>query len=214
MKITEDVYALESTKGNYTYLIVNESVTLIDTGRPGQGKGILNELNSMNINPEQIGNILITHHDIDHVGSLAMLEEETGADIWASKEDIPYICGEKNRHGIKKFIKYIMRTKKPEKILPYPEDLKIRDIQVIPTPGHTPGHVCLLYNKVLFVGDLFRTSNGKIVPMRSFMNWDESLLRGSIVKIGNYDFEWICPAHGEPIKRNENWNEFISNLGN
>lgn len=214
LKVTDNVYALGSTKGNYVYIIVNKNVTLIDTGRPGQGKGILKELNSMNIKPEQIENILITHHDIDHVGSLAFVEKETGANIWASKEDIPYICGEKNRHGIKKYIKYIMRTKKPEKIRPYLEELRIGNIEVIPTPGHTPGHVCLLYNKVLFVGDLLRTSNGKIVPMRSFMNWNESLLHESIIKIGNYDFEWICPAHGEPIKRNENWNDFLSGLGN
>ena len=213
MKITDDVYALDSTKGNYAYLIVNKNVTLIDTGRPGQGKSILKELNSLNMNPEEIENILITHHDVDHVGSLAFLEKETEATLWASKEDIPYICGDKSRHGIKKYLSFLMRTKKPNKLLPYPKELKIGNIEVIPTPGHTPGHVCLLYSKVLFAGDLFRTSKGKIAPMRSFMNWNESLLRESILKIGNYDFEWICPAHGEPIKRNENWNELVSSLG-
>ena len=57
MKVTDNVYALEATKGNYAYIIVNENVTLIDTGRPGQGKGILNELNSMNIKFQQIENI-------------------------------------------------------------------------------------------------------------------------------------------------------------
>jgi glyoxylase-like metal-dependent hydrolase (beta-lactamase superfamily II) len=214
LKVTDGVYALDSTKGNYAYIILGEEIILVDTGRPGQGKGILKELNSMNIKPEDVKHILITHHDIDHIGSLALIEKETGASIWASKEDIPYICGNKSRHGIKKYLSYIMRTKKPNKILPYPEELRIGNIEVIPTPGHTPGHVCLLYDEVLFVGDLFRTSKGKIVPMRSFMNWNESLLKESITKIGSYDFEWICPAHGEPIKRNENWNEFISSLGN
>ncbi len=201
MKLTESVYALDSTKGNYVYLIVDENITLIDTGRPGQGKGILKELNSMNIKPQQIENILITHHDIDHVGSLAMLEEETGANIWASKDDIPYICGNEKRHGIKKYLTYVMKTKKPQKINSYSENQKILDIEVIPAPGHTPGHVCLLYKDVLFAGDLLRTSKGEIKPMRSLMNWNESLLKESIAKIDKYDFEWICPAHGEPIMR-------------
>lgn len=209
MKITEEVYALESTKGNYAYLIIDENVTLIDTGRPGQGKGILKELNSMNINPEKIENILITHHDIDHVGSLAMLEEETNASIWASKDDIPYICGNKSRHGMKKYFSFIMRTKKPEKIIPFPENQKILDIEIIPTPGHTPGHVCLLYKDVLFVGDLFRTSKGEIKPMRSFMNWDESLLKESIAKVNKYNFDWICPAHGEPIRNSSRLNNLF-----
>ena len=203
LRITDNVYNLESTKGNYVYLILNNNEgILIDTGRPGQGNGILNELNSMNINPIQIKNILITHHDVDHVGNLAMLENETKAKIWASKEDIPYINGEKSRHGIKKYVAFIMRAKKPKKILPYPNDQKIEDIEVISTPGHTPGHVCLIYKDILFAGDLFRTSKGKIIPMRSFMNWNNSLLKESINRIDKHDFEWICPAHGEPIKIN------------
>jgi len=114
LKVTGDVYALDATKGNYAYLILSEEIILVDTGRPGQGKAILNELKSMNIKPEDIKHILITHHDIDHIGNLALLEEETGASIWASKEDIPYIYGEKNREGIKRFLSFIFRIKKPE----------------------------------------------------------------------------------------------------
>ncbi len=141
LKVIEEVYGLDSTKGNYAYLILGEETILIDTGRPWQGKGILKELKSMNINPEDIKHILITHHDIDHIGSLAFLEKETGASIWASKEDIPYIQGDKSREGIKRFLSIIMRTQNPENINPYPEEHKIGDISVIPTPGHTPGHV-------------------------------------------------------------------------
>ena len=200
MKVTDDVYALDSTKGNYSYVILGEEIILVDTGRPGQGKGILNDLKFMDIELHDVKHILITHHDVDHVGSLAFLEQATGAKIWASKEDIPYIYGEKNRHGIKKLISYIMRVKKPENINSYPENGKISDIEVIAAPGHTPGHVCLLYRDVLFIGDLFRTSNGKVAPMRSFMNWDDSILKQSLTKVDNYDFNWICPAHGEPIE--------------
>jgi hypothetical protein len=50
VKITDDVYALNSTKGNYAYLILREKNILVDTGRPGQGKSILDELKSLNIN--------------------------------------------------------------------------------------------------------------------------------------------------------------------
>ena len=50
VKITDDVYALNSTKGNYAYLILREENILVDTGRPVQGKSILDELKSLNIN--------------------------------------------------------------------------------------------------------------------------------------------------------------------
>ena len=48
MKIGENVYALESTKGSYAYLINDKEVILIDTGRPGKFKSILNEIESYN----------------------------------------------------------------------------------------------------------------------------------------------------------------------
>lgn len=172
----------------------------MDTGCPGQGKGILKDLKSIGLKPEDIKHILITHHDVDHVGSLAFLEESTGAMIWASKKDIPYIYGEKSRPGIKRLISVVMPLKKPENITPYSENQRIDDILVISTPGHTPGHVSLLYKDVLLVGDLLKTSRGKIVPMSSFINWDDDILKESINKINNYDFRWICPAHGKPLK--------------
>ena len=210
--MTGDVFALDSTKGNYAYLILGEETVLVDTGRPGQGKGILNDLKSLNIEPHDIKHILITHHDVDHIGNLALLEKETGARVWASKEDIPYINGEKNREGIKKLVSFVMRIKKPENINPYPENQKILDIEVISTPGHTPGHVCLLYKDVLFAGDLIRTSKGQLSPMASFMNWNTSMSKGSIKKVADYDFEWICPAHGEPIKREEQLDKLINTI--
>jgi hypothetical protein len=36
--------------------------------------------------------------------------------------------------------------------------------------------------------------------MSSFINWDDDILKESINKINNYDFRWICPAHGKPLK--------------
>ena len=103
-----------------------------------------------------------------------------------------------------------MKVKKPENINSYPEDLKIGDIEVIPTPGHTPGHVCLLYDDVLFAGDLLRTSKGQLGPMASFMNWNTHISMESAKKVADYHFEWICPAHGEPIKRDGQLESYIN----
>ena len=212
MKISDEVYLLDSTKGNYVYLILAQETILIDTGLPKNGEGILNELKSMNIKPHDIKHILITHDDVDHVGGLALLEKESGAKIWASKDDIPHIMGELNRHVIKRILNYVVKLEKPENINPYPENGMIDDIKVIPTPGHTVGHVCLLYKDVMFVGDLFRTSNGEISTGPSFANWNNSILKESVINIDKYDFKWICPAHGEPIKRDNHLKDFIKTI--
>lgn len=212
MKISDEVYALDSTEGNYVYIILDDEMTLIDTGLPKNGKDILKELKSMDIKPYDIQHILITHDDVDHVGSLALLEKATEAKILASKEDIPHIIGEMNRHVIKRILNFIVKLKKPENIYPYPEHGMIGNIEVINTPGHTVGHVCLLYKDIMFVGDLFRTKDGEIVKGPSFANWNNSIIKESIIKIDQYDFEWICPAHGEPIKRDGHLKDFIKNL--
>lgn len=203
MKITEEVYALDSTKGNYAYLILGKENVLIDTGHPGQAEDILEELRSMNIRPEDIKNILITHHDVDHVGNLVFMEKETDAEVWASGEDIPYILGDKSRPGFKKIISFFLRARKPEKIRPYPKNQRINNVEIIPTPGHTPGHVCILYKDVLFAGDLVRNSKGQLKPSTSYLTWNKSILSESIKKIAEYRFKWICPAHGEPVRRED-----------
>ena len=201
MQITSEVYALDSTRGNYAYLVMGEETFLIDTGRPGQGNGILNDLETIGIKPNKIQHILITHHDVDHVGSLAFMQSETKAKTWASAGDIPYIYQDIKRPGIKRLISFIMRVEKPDKINTYPDGkLGIDEVEVISTPGHTPGHVCLLYKDILFAGDLFKTSRGEITPMNSIMNWDDEVLRSSLELIQGYEFSWVCPAHGEPLK--------------
>ncbi|MDP2836053.1 MAG: MBL fold metallo-hydrolase [Methanobacteriaceae archaeon] len=212
MKVTKKVHALESTKGNYAYLVFDEEITVIDTGMPRQGKTLLKELESLKMELSNIKHIMLTHHDIDHIGNVALLEKATGAKVWASKEDIPYIYGEKSRPGIKKILSIFMKAKLPEKINPYPENGILNKMKIIPSPGHTPGHVCILFEDVLFAGDLLRTSPDKIKPMMSLMNWNDSLIRESITKIDQLSFKWICPAHGVPIKRGDLWEEFLEKV--
>lgn len=204
MKITDDVYALDSTKGAYTYIIRGKGIILVDTGLKWQGKGILKELAAKNIKLEDIKHIVLTHHDLDHIGNAAMLQRLTGAKLWADSKDIPYIKGDIKRPGIKRIFSIINKVEMPEEIYAYNRDVKIGDIQIIPTPGHTPGHVCILYKDVLFAGDLVKCQKEKIEPYPN-MNWDEVILKNSIKSIAHIPFKWVCPAHGIPVERGHKW---------
>ena len=211
MKIEENIYALESTKGSYAYLINDKETILIDTGNPGKVKNILKEIESLNINPKNIKHILLTHHDVDHIGNAALLQKETGAILLASKEDIPYILGDKSRPGIKKVASLILRSKKPEKIKSY-NGQEINDIKIIQTPGHTPGHVSFLYKDILFAGDLVRNANGVLKKQPKMGNSDDKSLNESIHKMSEYSFKWVCPAHGEPLEVKNEWKQLLSNI--
>jgi glyoxylase-like metal-dependent hydrolase (beta-lactamase superfamily II) len=70
---------------------------------------------------------------------------------------------------------------------------RIGPFLTVPTPGHAPDHVCLLYGRVLFSGDLILGMGSSYVPPDggSLVAYLESLER-----VGELDLELICPGHG------------------
>lgn len=73
------------------------------------------------------------------------------------------------------------------------------DLVIIPVPGHTRGHIVLLYkNKFLFTGDHLAWSPMKetLTAFRSvcWYSWTEQTR--SMKKLLAYDFEWVLPGHG------------------
>lgn len=187
---------LETTKRSHAYLINSEEPVLIDTGFPGESNGIIKEMSDLGIKPKHI---FLTHHDVDHIGNAKILQEFTGAKLWATKEDEPFIIGEKNRTGIKRIVQAIVKVEKPKLDLFFADQQDSFAIKIISTPGHTPGHVCFLYKKVLFAGDLIANRDGKLQLLPKFGNWNNEILKSSVEKVKLLDFDWICPAHGEPV---------------
>jgi glyoxylase-like metal-dependent hydrolase (beta-lactamase superfamily II) len=209
MIVTDNVYMLDCTSGSHSYAILGSETVLIDTSFPGKGPAILAELAALGVKPQEIKQILLTHFDVDHIGNAAFLQQATGATVWASAIDIPYILGQKPRPGIKKYIGMMMRVKLPANIQAFPESNRLGEIEVIPTPGHTPGHVCLLYKGVLLAGDLVTTREGRLNPSPDMMTWDKKMVLASIKKVAALSFNWICPAHGMPVERGALLEKFV-----
>jgi glyoxylase-like metal-dependent hydrolase (beta-lactamase superfamily II) len=71
--------------------------------------------------------------------------------------------------------------------------------QVIHTPGHSPGHICLYWprHKALIAGDLiFAQGVGRV----DFPGGDGAQLKASIERVAALDLEWVLPGHGPVIK--------------
>lgn len=74
---------------------------------------------------------------------------------------------------------------------------------MIPTPGHTKGHAVFLWKeKFLFTGDHLAWSppRGHLYAFRSacWYSWSEQIR--SMERLLDYQFEWVLPGHGRPIR--------------
>ena len=79
---------------NVFFLLTAEGVTLIDTGYPDRGIGVLAGLSALGRTPADIRHIIVTHHHIDHAGNLATLQTLSNATVWMHPLD-----AEEVRHG-------------------------------------------------------------------------------------------------------------------
>jgi len=73
------------------------------------------------------------------------------------------------------------------------------DMLVIPTPGHTRGHMVLLYrDKFLFTGDhlSWDPDEATLRAFRSVAWYSWPRQKESVAKLLDYRFEWVLPGHG------------------
>jgi glyoxylase-like metal-dependent hydrolase (beta-lactamase superfamily II)/ferredoxin len=87
-----------------------------------------------------------------------------------------------------------------ERLIEGQENISLdKDLLVIPVPGHTRGHVVLLYeNKFLFTGDHLAWSDSRagLIAFRdvTWYSWPEQTK--SMKRLLDAEFEWVLPGHG------------------
>lgn len=203
-QISGNVYAIPVTRSSYLYVVKGKECTLIDSGirYPGSGNRILKELKRLDIKPGEVSRLFLTHHDLDHVGNAAMLQRATGCQVTVSNEDMPYVTGKKKRPGIKRFFEMTSHVEKPESVSAFCSD-SIGEFRIIKTPGHTPGHICILYRDILFAGDLVFVKKRRLRCHSDIFTWNRAKLLESVQKLSRLSFTWVCPGDSSPIRTSE-----------
>ena len=207
--MTDGIHRIEGVKGANVYLLTGSQCLLIDTGLPGQEHRICDYLNSIGIKPTALEGIVLTHHDVDHVGSAQRMKQVAKCPIYAHSIEIPYILGQVNRPGIKRWLPMVTRLLYGKLISPtelHPlTGSELEDWEIIHTPGHTPGHIILYRNGVAIVGDLFQGGEIRLAP--SIFTWNSDQLRESAQTVIERPLRWILPGHGPATPASSHWLE-------
>ena len=98
---------------------------------------------------KQVSAILLTHGHFDHVGGVAEIAQKTGCPVYLRPEE--------------KTLPERMTAGPLYSTDSYPDTITVAGLafQVLHTPGHTPGSVCLICGGAIFTGDtLFAGSCG------------------------------------------------------
>ena len=164
MKLSNEVECIE-LKGGNAYLIHAEQNVLIDTGLPFRKNALLSAIRRTLGENAHIDSILLTHHDVDHIGNLSAVQMALGGIAYISQLDLPYALGQKKRPGIKHIIEKMIRLDVSSDIQPF-SLFDDANIKVVPMPGHTPGHTVFQYKEYLFIGDLFKIIDGHTACMK------------------------------------------------
>ena len=180
-QISENIYfcgfTAEASFGAWSYLIVRPEGAggnvLVDS--PRWTRSLARKLETLG----GVRRIFLTHRD--DVADHAAFARHFGA------ERIMHAADGAERLGI-------------EHVVRGDEELRLdEELRIIPVPGHTRGHMVLLYKDCyLFTGDHLAWSPARqtLTAFRNAMwySWPEQTR--SMTKLLDYRFEWVLPGHG------------------
>ena len=205
MKITENIELIDGTMANCYSVNLDGRQLLIDTGTRGSSKKIIDYYRKNNLKPEIV---LITHYHPDHVGGLKSIRDEFGAKIYAPDAEIGVISGKERMTPAKslasRLVSGFMKSE-PVEGLSRSSELSMEGLEVVETPGHTPGSTSYFFSKdnVLFVGDAVVVSSGKLGLNKAF-TLDMAKAEESRKKILEHPAQIILSGHGEVYKKSGN----------
>lgn len=178
---------------------------VVDPG--GSAGAVLDEIKR---NKLHITYIIATHAHIDHIKELPVVKESTGADFLLHSLDTPLL---QDPHlNLSSFMDTPQKFPSPEGLLQDKQKLRIGglEVEIIHTPGHTPGGICLKIDGDIFTGDtLFAGGVGRVdLPRGDFGVLQRSIKERIFCLSGKAK---VFPGHGSQttVNREKRENPFV-----
>lgn len=207
----------------------DRDVVLVDTGFPGQINQLRAAAGSYGIDLGRLNRLIITHQDIDHIGNIQHLTEDSSSRIEVSTHALekPYVQGDRRilrftdeaiasvdllpdhvpesfRKGLKALMLHPPRAAVDLVITGGDRLPWCGGIVVIDTPGHTPGHISLYHepSRTLIAGDALAVRDGRLCGADPNTTLDWPAAQASLAKLSAFDIESVVCYHGGLFRDN------------
>jgi len=167
------------------YTIGVDEITVIDTGAGDPMNTLPPKLKTLDLDPRNVKQIILTHTHFDHTGGIEALASMASPRVLLHEDEIDDVVG---------FGLSVSKLHDGDSVL-----AGNRRLEVIHTPGHMPGAICLYerQDKILFSGDTVFPDGGfgrTDLPGGESRKLVESLARLAMLKV-----DFILPGHMEPV---------------
>ena len=220
MEIGPGVYSMGQEQGGHVHAFLLDdgaSLTLIDTLFDDDGKRVLDQIALIGRSPSQLKQIILTHAHKSHLGGLAALKKASGATVNSHTWEVDIIAGRRAAERVsakpqRPFQVYGLQLGLAlgrGKHVPAEVDHVLKEgdhigpLQVIATPGHTPGSLSFWWDdrKALFSGDVIATWP-ELAPGWPGLTLDnDQNLKSARQFVDFSDAEILGVGHGEPITK-------------
>lgn len=217
------------TRGSKAYLLLDDEITLIDTGSPGSAPRILKALQELGRSPSDIKHIVITHYHIDHVGGLPELQEYVPARTGVHLAEAPHVASDDPLPNpfmhplLAKICEPYLSRNDPgaARVDVHLDDgdemAALGGMRIVHAPGHTAGSISIHFPNrgVLLVGDAMQYKFGRLMLPSRLFTQDMGEAAQSVQKLAQLDFETLCFSHFRPILSgaDQKVREFARTLG-
>lgn len=169
---------------NSYVLVRGKEVAIVDTGLPNNGDKYGEVIKEAGLGWNAVGHVILTHYHRDHVGSMGeVLSAAPKALVYAGEADIPKI-------------------ESPRSIKAVRDGDDVFGLQIIATPGHTPGHVAVYdpVGSLMVLGDAMVNEGGKLTGANPTYTSDMDQANQSVKKLSALTFDQAFFGHGDPIE--------------
>lgn len=227
-QVAEGVFLVHGTATNWTVVVEDDAVTLVDTGYPADREAVVRSLELLGRKPGDVAAVLVTHAHTDHIGAVDVFTQAHGTCVLMHEQEVPHarrefldqvtagkVLANGWRPGVLSWARHAIRAGGTTDVRvpgaePFPAvgplDLPGRPVPV-PTPGHTPGHCAyhLPDTGVLVTGDALVTAHptsraaGPQLLLDMF-HGDPARTRATLNALAAVPADTLLPGHG-PVHR-------------